>query len=270
VRFPLSFSLSTLLLTLSFFLQPSVKPGRQSPSSVEAAGTATCPFSFVSLFFPPVDISSRRLGDEGSAYYVSRLAINRLLAADDTRVSSLLSNPSEPPTPLLPLYAALLHHLDVKDAPALIDKLYSPSSFASSSALSSSLDSVHSSLSSDFTAVETARKLWVTEAARVVLSFAFDPFLAADSTSKETALSILSEAASSLVALVARLVSSANLDVRRTVLTLGGGMWTSEGYRDLLVEGLREKGMEFRDVVVVKSAAEEGARALLAQDEAET
>lgn len=104
----------------------------------------------------------------------------------------------------------------------------------------------------------------------MVLSFAFDPTLAVDSTSKETALSILSKAASSLVALVVRLVSSANLDVRRTVLTLGGGMWTLEGYRDLLVEGLREKGMEFRDVVVVKSAAEEGARALLAQDEAET
>jgi hypothetical protein len=51
----------------------------------------------------------------------------------------------------------------------------------------------------------------------------------------------------------------------RALLSLGGGMWKAEGYREVLLRGLKERGVEFAEVKVVESAAEEGAKALCAQ-----
>ncbi|GAA6020409.1 hypothetical protein JCM10207_002098 [Rhodosporidiobolus poonsookiae] len=192
------------------------------------------------------------LGDEGSAYTVARLAIARLLTEDDGRVSASLTHPAALALPTLPLFTSLLAHLDVPDAASLIDKTYSD----------------HSSPSApSFTTAETARKVWIAESARVVFSYAYER-ADADEASRAMALSILEEAMRPLVETAVRLVGNRKVvDPARAVLALGGGMWKAEGYRRMMVEGLRERGIEFARVRLVESAAEEGARALLAQAE---
>ncbi|GAA5985220.1 hypothetical protein JCM11641_003636 [Rhodosporidiobolus odoratus] len=199
------------------------------------------------------------LGDEGSAYTVSRLAITRLLAADDARISSCLSEPSSTPPPVLPLFSALLDHLGVPDAAALIDKTYSEHAPHSTSSRSNP---------PSFTSSETRRKIWIADAARVIFSFAYDNRTDADETSQAVALSVLEEAMAPLVETVIKLVGDRKVVVpEKVVLALGGGMWKSKGYRTLMVEGLRGKGIEFAEVRVVESAADEGVEALLAQAE---
>lgn len=86
------------------------------------------------------------------------------------------------------------------------------------------------------------------------------------------ASAVVAEAVSSLAKQVGALLRGSlfnpreKMDPKRTVLTLGGGMWSSREYREAFVlEVKRQIGKEFAEVVVVDSAAEEGARALLAQ-----
>ncbi|GAA5888476.1 hypothetical protein JCM6882_008634 [Rhodosporidiobolus microsporus] len=193
------------------------------------------------------------LGDEGSAYTVARLAVTRLLADDDLRTSSSFSNPSSPHPPLLPLFSSLLSHLDVPDAAALIDKTYSDHA---------------PSTSSSFTTSETTRKLWLAEAARVVVDYGYERGDAVDEPSRAMALSILEEAMAPLVETVRRLVGTREVvQPERAVLSLGGGMWKAKGYERLLVDGLKAQGITFAEVKVVESAAEEGAYSLKAQAE---
>ncbi|BGP19902.1 hypothetical protein JCM10213_008624 [Rhodosporidiobolus nylandii] len=193
------------------------------------------------------------LGDEGSAYAVSRLAITRLLAHDDTRISSSLANPASVPLPTLPLFDALLSHLGVPDAAALVDRTYA--------------DHAPPSAPPSFTSSETTRKLWIAEAARVVFSFAYER-ADADEASRAMALSIVEEAMLPLVDTVVKLVGARKvIEPERAVLALGGGMWKAEGYRRLMEDGLRRKGIVFGEVRTVDSAAEEGAMALRAQAE---
>ncbi|GAA6037681.1 hypothetical protein JCM8097_002282 [Rhodosporidiobolus ruineniae] len=191
------------------------------------------------------------LGDEGSGYAVARLAITRLLADDDARVSASLAHPAALSLPCPTIFSALLSHLDVPDAAALIDVTYSGEALRNAAS---------------FTLAETHRKVWVAEAARVVFSFAYEqPDV--DAASQGIALSILAEAVAPLVGTVERLVGKRTTVVpERAVLSLGGGMWKAEGYRRLLLDGLREKGIVFGGGVrVAESAAEEGALALKAQ-----
>ncbi|GAA5869517.1 hypothetical protein JCM8547_001512 [Rhodosporidiobolus lusitaniae] len=235
-------------------------PGTDSTIAI-VAGTGSAGFAFRKLD-TQVELVGRNgghgyiLGDEGSAYHVGRLCLSRFLASDDLRVSFSLSSPSAPPPPrVLPLYTALLQHLDVSDTPALIDKIYANPSLSAFS----------------FPEAETARKVQIASAARVVFRYAYElPEEEADKESRVVAREILEEAALSLVDLVLRLLrTTGEVGVRaeRAVLALGGGMWNSAEYRRLLTDGLKEKGVEFAEVVVVESAAEEGAKALMEQYE---
>ncbi|GAA5956946.1 hypothetical protein JCM8115_003872 [Rhodotorula mucilaginosa] len=182
------------------------------------------------------------LGDEGSAFAVGRLAMRCLLSDYDARTTTSLRDQgrTEAP-PLLPFYAALLTALKVPDAATMVDKTYSDSD-------------------------ELERKLWVASGSQTVYDFAFDRILDVDEASRSTAMDIVREAVLPIVETVISLIGNGSkIDPQRTLLSLGGGMWSAEGYRRLLWDGLRARGTEFAEVRFVASAAEEGARALRAQ-----
>ncbi|TNY24053.1 hypothetical protein DMC30DRAFT_387865 [Rhodotorula diobovata] len=191
------------------------------------------------------------LGDEGSGFAVARIAIRRLLAAHDAATTASLRDPFAKSPPLLALFSDLLATFGVADAAELVDRTYADHSLPT--------DAVPPS----FTSSESNRKLWIAVGAPVVLAYAFG----ASSTcraSVQMAQSIVEEAVSPLVGAVERLAGG-HVDPRRALLSLGGGMWRTEGYRDLLVRGLEKRGLEFAAVKVVESAAAEGAHALCAQ-----
>ncbi|BGP27480.1 glucokinase regulator family protein [Rhodotorula toruloides] len=190
------------------------------------------------------------LGDEGSAFAVSRIAMTRLLSDYDSRTTAALRNPHASPSAPLSLFSDLLHHFDVPDAATLIDKTYRD----------------HSDGVGGFLAGESNRKLWIARGARVVFRYAFEEVDAKDGASREIALAIVREAVAPLVSSILQLVVDRGVvNPSRALLSLGGGMWKAEGYRNLLLCGLKERGVEFAEVKVVESAAEEGAKALCAQ-----
>lgn len=198
-----------------------------------------------------MDQTNNSIGDEGSAFCVGKLAMRRLmLAADAAQSQSLrISSASPTTTPILPIFTSLLERLDVSDPSEMIDKIYSDHSISSPST---------------FSAAETQRKLWIADCSRVVFRYAFEDD-SVDETSQKIALSILEEAIEPLVDATLRLLDG-DLDSTKSSLSLGGGLWNSDGYRDMLLKKLRDKRVEFSHVAVVKSAAEEGAKALLALD----
>ncbi|CDR48590.1 RHTO0S19e00232g1_1 [Rhodotorula toruloides] len=190
------------------------------------------------------------LGDEGSAFAVSRIAMTRLLSDYDRRTTAALRDPHASLSPAIPLFLDLLHHFDVPDAATLIDKTYRD----------------HSNGVGGFLAGESNRKLWIASGARVVFRYAFEEVGAKDAASREMALAIVREAVAPLVDSIVQLAGDRSVvNPSRALLSLGGGMWKAEGYRDLLLRGLKERGLEFAEVKVVESAAEEGAKALCAQ-----
>lgn len=176
--------------------------------------------------------------------------MTRLLSDYDTRTTHSLRNPAACPTPPLALFLDILRHLDVPDAATLIDKTYRD----------------HSNGVGGFLAGESNRKLWIASGARVVFRYAFDEAGDHDPASREMALAIVREAVAPLVGSIMQLVGDRSVvNPGRALLSLGGGMWKAEGYREVLLRGLKERGVEFAEVKVVESAAEEGAKALCAQ-----
>lgn len=171
-----------------------------------------------------------------------------MFAADAQPVISSIAS-----TPLLPIFSSLLSRLKVSTPAEMIDKIYSDHSDPASP--------------SSFSEAETQRKLWIADSSRVVFQYAFeDP--QADRESRRIALSILQEAIEPLVEATLRLIGDrSEVDPAKGSLSLGGGLWNSEGYKDMLLEKLKKKGVEFAQVAIVKSAAEEGVKALLALDQ---
>lgn len=213
---------------------------------------ATCVLFLPSLpLLTPLTIQSTRLGDEGSAYAVGRLAMRSILTASDTLRSTSFLSPSSPSPPLLPLHASLLKHFGVPSAAALVAKTYG--------------DHSTSPLHPSFEQAEANRKVWIAEAARIVLAYAFAEDGSADDESRAVALGIAGVAASSMVDLAAVLLGRDIVEPKKAALALGGGLWKAEGYCDLVVKGLRERGVEFAAVVVVGDPAEAGVLALVAQ-----
>lgn len=77
------------------------------------------------------------------------------------------------------------------------------------------------------------------------------------------ALSIARQAAAPLISLTLSLLGDRTIvKPERSALTLGGGLMMSEGYREMLLDGLKKEGMRFGRVMVVGDAAGEGAQAL--------
>lgn len=83
----------------------------------------------------------------------------------------------------------------------------------------------------------------------------------ANDNSQKEALKIARSAIRSLIDLTLDLLGDGSV-VRpeTTALSLGGGLWQSPGYRGLLLDGLKNEGVVFREFMVIADAAGEGAR----------
>lgn len=167
--------------------------------------------------------------------------MRRLLMDYDARATSVLRAPGSSPPSLLPLFIALLARLGVADAATMVDKTYSDSN-------------------------ELERKLWIAGGSQVVYDFAFDRIPGVDPPSRQIAQEVVQEAVAPIIETVLSLIAKgSDIDPARTLLSLGGGMWSAEGYRALLLQGVKQRGVTFAEVRLVESAAEEGAMALRAQ-----
>lgn len=168
---------------------------------------------------------------------------------NDIRESEKLVHPERSRPKLLPFYGALLDHLGVPSCAALVDRTYSNHS--------------PTSLPISIEKSEAARKVWISEVARVVFSFAFGG--EADKASTQIAYGIAKQAAQELVEMAANLVGDrTSIDPSTCALSLGGGLWVP-GYRQLLTEGLRtQHEIVFAEVLRVEEPAEAGVRALVA------
>lgn len=178
-----------------------------------------------------------------------------ILVASDALQSHSFLLPCTPPRAPLALHTSLLKHFGVPTASALVANTYRDHS---------------TPLDRSFEAAEANRKVWIAEATRIVFGYAFGAQgLVAPDASREVALAIAREGASSLVDIAARLVGRAEIvDPSRAALSLGGGLWQVEGYRELVVRGLSARGIEFAEVVTVGHPAEAGVVALVAQAQA--
>ena len=210
---------------------------------------------------------AQRLCDEGSAFWIGRLAIRLLLTITD-RTSSNAIYATAPP-PMLPLHADLLRYFEVQDPMALIEL--------------TSLTSWEGSIGE----AVAQRNAKVANAARVVFRWAFDestappspsaspiqngsrslPLPSADDDPREQsrlqALYIAQRSIKPMIELVLDLLGDGTVvKPESTALALGGGLWQSAGYRQLLLDGLDKENVHFAEVRVVKDAANEGARGL--------
>jgi hypothetical protein len=217
-----------------------------------------------------------RLGDDGSAYGIGRAAIRSLLDADDDRCSlgtraatapstttsssnngttttdspspsssSSSSTPlaSHPPEPsaLLPFHQDLLACIGVECPSDVIPRTYSPHA-------------------DGFEASESARKLWIAQAAQAVFAHAFSPV---PSPSRTEARRVAEDAIQPLVDMIEKLVADKSVVVpQRSALLLGGGLWQLEGFREVVLDGLKAKSLEFATVEIISDPAEAGALAL--------
>ncbi|KAK8866105.1 hypothetical protein IAR55_001256 [Kwoniella newhampshirensis] len=225
------------------------------------------------------------LCDEGSAFWMGRLAIRSLLALADRYASTSIYTSSTPP--YLPLHRDLLNYFGTSDPLDLITitSLTGPGN--------QGLDAGEAT---------SRRNALIAGAARVVFRWAFPDDVAAAPTanggiptppgsadgqpeqeldqpqidgdgdllskddengSHEEALRLAKHSVAPLIELTTSLLGDGSV-VRpsRTALALGGGLMMSKGYRSLLLEGLKKDGIDFGKVVVVKDAAGEGARGL--------
>ncbi|CAK9779523.1 hypothetical protein CC85DRAFT_287375 [Cutaneotrichosporon oleaginosum] len=192
------------------------------------------------------------LCDEGSAFWIGRLAIRELLGQWDREQCAGIY--SSPVPPRLPLHTDLLSYFEVEDPTELIGIVALMTDFVDGLTIGEA---------------SSKRNAYLAGAARHVFKWAFpaDSGVALDSElaqrSHEVALSIAKFAMDSLVKLAIECLGDGTV-VRpeNTAVTLGGGLMNSPGYRELLLEGLKERGVVFRDVLLVDDAAGEGAKAL--------
>lgn len=194
------------------------------------------------------------LCDEGSAFWIGRLAIRELLGQWDREHSTGIYSSSRPPQ--LPLHDDLLEYFDVSDATELIGIVALMTDFVDGLSIGEA---------------SSKRNAYLAGAARHVFKWAFpnDSGVALDSDlarrSHEVALEIATSAMSSLVKLTIECLGDRTIvHPENTALTLGGGLMNSPGYRHLLMEGLKERGVVFRDVLLVDDAAGVSAKALAA------
>jgi hypothetical protein len=216
-----------------------------------------------------------RLCDEGSAFWLGRLAIRSLLFTADRLSSSPIYAAAA--RPLLPLHNDLLAYFGVPHPMDLISIVSLTGPFVEGLSVGEAT---------------AKRNAFMAGAARVVFKWAFpedagttvppsppasdgsassfshtldsqpnddDPVAA----SHAEALRLARSAVRSLIELTIDLLGDGSI-VRpeSTALALGGGLWMSKGYRNLLLEGLRKEGVVFRETVVVGDAAGAGAAGL--------
>lgn len=216
--------------------------------------------------FPTV-ADEARLCDEGSAFWIGRLAIRSLLSNFDRSTRSTLY--SSPASSLLPFHLDLLSYFGVKDPMELIG-------------ICSLIGPAAEELS--IGEATAKRNAYMAGAARTVLRWAFpddasppsppasersvdmDPLPEKEdeiSQSRQEALRIVHKAITPMVELTIDLIGDGTVvKPQSTVLALGGGLWQSKGYRYLMKDGLKKEGVEFARVLLVDDAAGVGAEGL--------
>jgi hypothetical protein len=193
------------------------------------------------------------LCDEGSAFWIGRLAIRYLLHVWDRDNSpAIYSSPSPAHTPL---YTDLLEYFAVDDPTALIGIVSLMTDFADGLSTGEA---------------QAKRNAYLAGAARVVFKWAFPEDLddvtvqsAVEKAAHESALRIAKSAIRSVIDLTLETLGDRSVVFPdRTALNLGGGLWNSHGYRKLYLDGLAAEGAVFRHVNLVTDAAGESAKAL--------
>jgi len=196
-----------------------------------------------------------RLDDEGSAFWLGRLAIRSLLHT----VDRILSVPvySAAPPPALPFHRDLIAYFGIDDIMELIGIVSLTGAF------------VEGLTTGEATA---KRNAYMAGAARVVIRWAFGEGEPIDSAelgveqSRIEARRLVEESVSPLVDLTLDLLGDRTTVIpEQTALSLGGGLMQSPGYRNLLLEGLargtrKGQGVVFKKIMVVDDVAGEGAR----------
>lgn len=192
------------------------------------------------------------LCDEGSAFWIGRLAIRYLLHQWDREHSTAIYSAHTPPK--LPLYNDLLEYFAVDDPTELIG-------------ISALMGDFVEGLTTGEAAAK--RNAYQAGAARVVFKWAFPEEQGVtisndlERQSHGAALKIAHSAIRPLIELALETLGDRTVvDPQRAALNLGGGLWNSEGYRTHFLEGLAGEGVTFRSVNLVDDAAGEGAKAL--------
>ncbi|WWC99863.1 hypothetical protein V866_006772 [Kwoniella sp. B9012] len=229
------------------------------------------------------------LCDEGSAFWLGRLAIRSVLALADRHASSSIY--SFPSPPLLAFHRDILEYFGTTDPADLIT-------------LASLSNSIFDGL--DIGEATAKRNAKIAGAARVVLKWAFpdeNPVrnglptppgstdgegedssdvdmdmeseaevesemtsgLGIDEKSQKEAMKIVSKSIQPLIELTLECLGDMSVvKLDNTILVLGGGLMMSKGYRSLLLDGLTktEEKVRFKRVLKVDDSAVEGARAL--------
>lgn len=194
------------------------------------------------------------LDDEGSAFWVGRAAVRELLGQFDREHSNGIYGTTAPPP--LPLHHDLMEYFAVDDPTELIGIVALMGDFVEGLSTGEA---------------SAKRNAYLAGAARVIFKWAFPAengvTLETDEEKKshERALKLAQDAIHPLVNLTTEALGDRTVvDPARTALNLGGGLMNSDGYRQLLLDGLKAGGVVFRDVNLVGDAAGEGAKALAA------
>lgn len=213
------------------------------------------------------------LCDEGSAFWTGRLAARMLLRYADRQASSRIYSTSTPE--LLPFHQELLDYFRVESPMDVIELVTHNGRWLEPN-------------DSDSSRVASRRNAMLAGSARLVLKWAFpedaqtprpptppthtptpevtieerdDPMV----LSQREALKIAKMAIEPLIDLTLALLGDGTVvKSKQSTLALGGGLMMSPGYRGLLLDGLKNRGIEWADVQVVDDAAGVGARGLAA------
>jgi hypothetical protein len=208
---------------------------------------------------------TNRLCDEGSAFWLGRLAIRSLLFYADRLASTSIHSSSTPGR--LPLHDDLLTYFGCDSPMGLID-----------------VTSLSGPYVEDLSVGEAVakRNALMAGAAKVVFKYAFpddniisppSPPMSLDSDSasgldpyqesRKEALRLATKSVEPMVELTTELLGDRTVvDPRHSALSLGGGLWNSMGYRKLFLDKLRKDGIDFKEVLVVGDPGGEGAKGL--------
>lgn len=81
--------------------------------------------------------------------------------------------------------------------------------------------------------------------------------------SRREALKLARKSVEPMVELTTELLGNRTVvDPAHSALSLGGGLWNSNGYRKLFLDSLRKDGIDFKQVLVVGDPGGEGAKGL--------
>jgi len=191
---------------------------------------------------------------------MARLAIRSALAAADRASSSAIYAPNTH-TPILPFHQDLLHHFGVTSPIDLIGSMALTSSNWEGLGVGEA---------------QAKRNATMAGAARVVLSWAFpedatglpsppssEPKESSQTPSQREALRIAVASAAPVAELIIECLGDRTVvQPKATALCLGGGLWNSKGYRDLVMGELEKRRIHFGVDLLVRDPAGAGASGL--------